>query len=93
MNMHFQEKYRVELADRELWITKMNVSPQIESWDRKIWKEHVRVIHQEFERTASIRPFQYFGLFLSTYLQPISVYWQRLRRRAAIKKRFKFLFR
>lgn len=93
MNAFFNEKFKVELADRELWITKLNTNPQIDSWNLDIWAKNRKAVIQKYRRTAFLRPFQFFRLLISVYLQPMSVSWRRLRRRAALRERFAFLFK
>jgi len=91
MEKHFQGEYRGELADRELWITSMNVAPVIETWNRQVWRSNRWAVGEELRRVARDMPVAFAVLALSVYLQPLTVNWWRMRRRLSLRSRLQVL--
>ncbi len=87
LNGYFGGRHSRPLADREIWIYRMDIAHQ---WERGFfahWRQSLGVLRSAAPRLIGRAPLAYVGLWVEYLLLPLTALYRAVRRRLALRRR------
>jgi hypothetical protein len=89
MNKYFAGAYHKELADRELWIHRLQVAALISDWSFTHWRGLLGTMPTEIRRCVSAQPWQTIRTMVAIITAPAVAAVRQARRKLALRTRLR----